>query len=124
MYTRSVKNETFPDASASKSWIFDVGIGTKFAIEFKYKINANAISPTDTTKQVTLRASVSNIQNTLSYSSLATAIISTNSASTEKSIIIAQPDGSVGKYLKISVECGAIGTHAVTNFLEIYLTTY
>lgn len=121
MYTRSVKGETFPAASATKSWVFDVGIGTKYSVEFKYIINAALLG---TSNAVTLRLSVSNVANTTSYSSLATASITTKSIA-ERSTIIAQPDGSVGRYLKISVECGAIGAHEASyNSLEIYLTTY
>lgn len=120
MYTRSIKGETFPAQNTSKSWIFDVGLGTKYSVEFKYTINAASLSSANV---VTLRISVSNVANTTSYSSLSTATI-VSATTSEKSIIIAQPDGSVGKYMKISAECGAIGAHGNANTLEIYLTTY
>lgn len=123
MYTRSVKGETFPSAGSSKSWIFDVGIGVKYSIEFKYTITATLDTST-AGKQVTFGVGLSNIANTTSYSSLATAQITASTGTTQKAIIIAGVDGSVGKYMKISVDSGASISTITNNTLEIYLTTY
>ena len=123
MYTRSIKGETFPTAGNTKSWVFDVGLGVKYSIEFKYTITAT-LDTTTTGKQVTLTVGISNIANTTSYSTLNTSLITASTGLTEKSIVVAQPDGSVGKYIKISVASGGSISNITNNFLEIYLTTY
>lgn len=107
MYTRSFINESFPSSGSTKTWIFDIGIGTKYALEFQYMINALL----STTSYINVSLYLSNRNNSEAYALASSADIKTTT-NTSKTITS----------VDINTDVFTLNSHGLVNGDRIYFT--